>query len=128
MPLKLVKKTVLAMFTATLTALVLGSCSQYDKLLKSNDNELKYKEAKKYYEDRRYMKAYTLLENVANYYKGTEESDEVLFLIAESYRHNSDYIIANNYYNTFNRRNNYKHRNNNRDNNRIHRNNNRRNS
>ena len=101
MSLKLAKTTALAMLTATLAAMVLGSCSQYDKLLKSNDNELKYKEAKKYYEDRRYMKAYTLLENVANYYKGTEESDEVLFLIAESYRHNSDYIIANNYYNTY---------------------------
>lgn len=46
MSLKLAKTTALAMFTATLAAMVLGSCSQYDKLLKSNDNELKYKEAK----------------------------------------------------------------------------------
>lgn len=101
MSFKFAIKSTLAMTMTALAALTLGSCSQYDKLLKSNNNELKYKEAKRYYEERHYMKAYTLLENVANYYKGTEESDEVLFLIAESYRKNKDYIIANNYYNTY---------------------------
>lgn len=89
-------------FLTTLSmVLFLTSCGQYDKLLKSPNNELKYSEAKKYYNDKHYMKAYTLLEDVSNYYKGTSESHEVLFLIAESYRHNHDYIIANNYYNTY---------------------------
>ncbi|MBQ5778392.1 MAG: outer membrane protein assembly factor BamD, partial [Paludibacteraceae bacterium] len=49
---------------------ILTSCSGYDKLLKSNDTELKYKEAMNYYEKGKYMKAYSLLENVATHYKG----------------------------------------------------------
>jgi outer membrane protein assembly factor BamD len=80
---------------------ILTSCSGYDKLLKSNDTELKYKEAMNYYEKGKYMKAYSLLENVATHYKGTSKSEHVLFMIAESYRKNEDYITAYNYYQTY---------------------------
>lgn len=91
----------LAIAALTIVLATLSSCGKYDKLLKSNDNELKYKEAKAYYESGHYLKAYSLLENVAGYYKGTKESHEVLFLIAESYRKNEDYLVANNYYKTY---------------------------
>lgn len=54
-----------------------------------------------YYEKGKYMKAYSLLENVATHYKGTSKSEHVLFMIAESYRKNEDYITAYNYYQTY---------------------------
>jgi outer membrane protein assembly factor BamD len=80
------------------------SCtSNYTKLTKSTDKELKYKAAKEYFAKRHYMKAYTLLEDVAAYYKGTPESDEVLFLLAESYYRNNDYAMAHSYYKTYTR-------------------------
>ena len=80
------------------------SCtSNYTKLTKSTDKELKYKAAKEYFAKRHYMKAYTLLEDVAAYYKGTPESDEVLFLLAESYYRNKDYAMAHSYYKTYTR-------------------------
>lgn len=84
-----------------LLTLVLASCSSYDKLLKSSDNKLKYEEAKKYYENKKWLKAVTLLDAVAPYYKGTSESEEVLFLTAQSYYGNQDYFTAASYYQTY---------------------------
>lgn len=62
---------------------------------------MKYEAAKKYYANRRFMKAYTLLEQVTTYYKGTPESHEVLFLLGKSYEGNKDYLVANSYYTTY---------------------------
>lgn len=81
--------------------LVLASCSSYDKLLKSSDNKLKFEEAKKYYEKKKWLKAVTLLDAVAPYYKGTGESEEVLFLTAQCYYGNQDYFTAASYYDTY---------------------------
>lgn len=81
--------------------MVLVSCSRYDKLLKSSDNQLKYEEAKKYYAEKSYLRAATLFEAVAPYYKGTELSHELLYLTAQSYYGNQDYFAASNYYNTY---------------------------
>jgi outer membrane protein assembly factor BamD len=84
-----------------LLSIVLSSCSSYEKLLKSNDNQLKFEEAKKYYDKKDYSKAITLLDAVSTYYKGTDKSEEVLFLTAQSYWGNKDYFLAANYYDTY---------------------------
>ncbi len=75
-------------------SVLLSSCSGYEKLLKSNDNKLKLEEAKKYYEKNKYLRAITLFDAVVPYYKGTTQSEEILFLTAQSYLGNQDYISA----------------------------------
>ncbi|MDR3705998.1 MAG: outer membrane protein assembly factor BamD [Paludibacteraceae bacterium] len=80
---------------------VFSSCSSYEKLLKSNDNQLKFEEAKKYYAKKEYLKTITLLDAVSTYYKGTDKSEDVLFLTAQSYWGNKDYFSAANYYATY---------------------------
>lgn len=82
-----------------LLASLLFSCnSRYEKLLKSNDNELKFSEAQKYYEHKNYMRAYNLLESVSTYFKGTDKSEDVLFLLAKSYYGNEEYLMAIEYF------------------------------
>jgi outer membrane protein assembly factor BamD len=81
--------------------LALSSCSQYQKLLKSTDNELKYKKAQEYHNKGDYVRAYTLLEDVIAYYRGTPEAAPIQYLLADSYFGNKDYETAINYYSSY---------------------------
>jgi len=78
-----------------------ASCSQYQKLLKSSDYELKYKKAQEYHAKRDFMRAATLLEDVTAHYRGTSEAANILFLLADSYYGNKDYETAINYYTSY---------------------------
>ena len=88
-----------------LFALLLGSCSEYNKILKSTDHDLKYTYAKKYFEEGKYDRAITLLEELVPFFKGTARAEESLYLLAQSYYNTKDYISATEmfttYYNTF---------------------------
>ena len=79
-------------------ATVLISCTEYNKILKSNDVDLKYTYAKKYYEEKKYNRAYTLLEELQPYLKGTSRAEEGLFLLAQSFFYDKDYITSASYY------------------------------
>lgn len=83
---------------AFLLALVLASCGEYNKILKSKDPEEKYTYAKKYYDQKKYGRAYTLLEDILPTYRGSGKEQEVLFLLAQSYFYNKDYTTATQYY------------------------------
>ncbi len=50
-------------------ALLLVSCGEYNKMLKSTDYELKYDYAKKAFERKKYMQAATLLEELVAIFK-----------------------------------------------------------
>ncbi|NOY38231.1 MAG: outer membrane protein assembly factor BamD [Chlorobi bacterium] len=78
-----------------------GACSEYDKLLKSDDIELKYKAALEYYQQEKYTKAATLIEDVLPRYKGTTKSEELDYLHAKSYYEMGDYVMASHYFQTF---------------------------
>ncbi len=84
-----------------LISVILSSCSSYDKLLKSTDNQLKYETAKELYQKKKWYKAIALLDAVAPYYKGTKESENVLFLTAQCYYGNQEYYTAASYYKTY---------------------------
>ena len=43
-------------------AVVLASCGEYNKILKSTDYELKYSYAKKYFNEKQYAKSATILD------------------------------------------------------------------
>lgn len=59
-------------------ALTLGSCGEYNKILKSTDRDLKYSYAKKYFEEGKYSRSITLLEELVPFMKGTAEAEESL--------------------------------------------------
>lgn len=88
-----------------LAVVVLGSCNEYNKILKSTDQDLKYTYAKKYFESGKYERSITLLEELVPYFKGTSRAEESLYLLAQSYYNSKDYSSATEmfttYYNTF---------------------------
>ncbi len=78
--------------------LFFSSCGQYEKVLKSTDYQLKYKKAVEYYEGGDYIRASTILEQIADIYRGTVKADTVEYYRAESYYHQNDYIMASHYF------------------------------
>jgi len=86
-----------------LMALVLlcFSCGEYNKILKSTDYELKYSYAKKYFNNKKWTKAATLLEEVVQILKGTSSAEESLYLLAQSYYGQKDYQTASAYFETY---------------------------
>lgn len=84
---------------------ILCSCGEYNKVLKSTDYELKYSYAKKYFNEKQYSKSATLLEELVTIFKGTSNAEESLYLLAQSYYGQQDYETAaqyfENYYTTY---------------------------
>jgi outer membrane protein assembly factor BamD len=62
--------------------LLSGSCSEYQKLLKSSDYELKYEKAKEYYEDEDYYRAQNLLDELKTIYRGTDKAEKISYYLA----------------------------------------------
>jgi len=81
--------------------LTLVSCGDYQKLLKSDDAELKYSKAVEYFDKGDFMRASTLFDAIASYFKGTERSETVLNYMAKSYMGQKDYFSASEYYKTY---------------------------
>ena len=79
----------------------LTSCGEYQKLLKSRDPEEKYQAALRYFNEEQYVKAQTLLDDVSNYYKGTERSEDVLAYLARCYMGQKAYESATSYYEAY---------------------------
>ena len=80
---------------------LLVSCNGMQQLLKEKNPEVKYEAAKNLFQEKKYAKCSQLLEDVATYYKGTGRAEEVLYLLAESYRGQENYVTAAEYYNTY---------------------------
>ena len=88
-------------FFLVILVLTLFSCSNYQKLLKSDDAELKYTKAVEYFNKGDFMRASTLFDAIATYYKGTDRSETVLNYMAKSYMGQKDYFSASEYYKTY---------------------------
>ena len=52
---------------------------------------MKYEYAKKYFEQKKYARAYTLLGELVTIYKGTDKAEESLYLLARSHYMAKDY-------------------------------------
>lgn len=70
------------------------ACNRYNRLLKSNDIELKYEYAIKYYDEGNYNKSYPLLEEIIPLYRGTEKSEDLNYKYAYCNYYLSDFIMA----------------------------------
>lgn len=88
-----------------LAALVLSSCGEYNKLLKSTDYEYKYEAAKNYFAKGQYNRAATLLNELIAILKGTDKAEESLYMLGMSYYNQNDYQTAaqtfTQYYNVY---------------------------
>ncbi|WP_455591178.1 outer membrane protein assembly factor BamD [Bacteroides sp.] len=88
-----------------LAAVVLSSCGEYNKLLKSTDYEYKYEAAKNYFAKGQYNRSATLLNELITILKGTDKAEESLYMLAMSYYNQKDYATAAQtfitYYNTY---------------------------
>jgi len=98
----MMKIRILLIFFLTL---LITSCGEYNKILKSTDYELKYTYAKKYFDEKKYGRSITLLEELVPIFKGTSHAEESAFLLAQSYFYDKDYTTATQfyaaYYNTY---------------------------
>jgi len=77
------------------------SCSPYQKLLKSSDNEVKYTKALEYYEKGNYKPAQQLFEQIQAFFKGTEKAEKISYYTANCYYKQKDYVLAGYYYKSF---------------------------
>lgn len=69
-------------------------CSEYQKVLKSTDLDLKYTKAVEYYEDEKYNKAYPLFDELLTLYRGTKKAADVYYYYAYTNYYLKDYIFA----------------------------------
>ncbi len=74
------------------------SCSEYQNILKSTDPEFKFSKAMEYYEKKDYMRATTLFDEVATYFRGTENSEKILYYLSMSYMGQKDYFSASEFF------------------------------
>ena len=90
-------------FLSYLSILLLGfsACGEYQAILKSKDPDLKYQKALTYFNDKQYVKAQTLLDEVTSYYRGTDRSQDVLVYLSRSYMGQKNYSSAAEYYQAY---------------------------
>lgn len=78
-----------------------SSCSNFQKLLKSNDVDLKYKSALEYYEKGDYYRANQLLEQVMPLMTGREEAEKARFYYANTHYQQREYMLSAFQFRTF---------------------------
>jgi len=75
-------------------AFVLGSCNEYQKVLKNEDVKAKYDLAQKYYEAEDYKRSLRLFEQIAPKYVGKPQGERVMFFLADCYFQRQNYNMA----------------------------------
>lgn len=74
--------------------LLLFSCSEYQKALKSQDTKAQYTLAETYYKQEDYKRAKRLLEQIAPAYIGKPQGESIRFFLADCYYKTGDYYLA----------------------------------
>ncbi|MDW3209702.1 MAG: outer membrane protein assembly factor BamD [Reichenbachiella sp.] len=95
------KMRVLGNFVLVLMAVLAISCSEFKKLQKSTDWQMKYEAALRYYEEEEYYKASVLFDQVLPIIKGTKDAEKASFYRAYAYYHQRQYILSGSYFNEF---------------------------
>ena len=81
--------------------MILTSCGEYNKVLKSNDADYHLDFARRAFAEKKYTQAASVLEPVVTMFKGTEKAEESLYLLALSNYENHDYETASSYFKTY---------------------------
>lgn len=82
-------------------AVVLTSCGEYQRAQKSTDPNYKFEFAKRAFENKKYVQAATILEDLVPLFKGHERGEEALYLLAMSNYENRDYETSGAYFRTY---------------------------
>lgn len=98
------KKNFLRIVFVLLCGLTAISCSEYSKLLKSNNFDAMYERAVEYYEAEKYTRAADLLEVVAPYYSGALKEDTITYYKGAAYYKMGDFINSETIFDDFRRR------------------------
>ncbi|MCR5013417.1 MAG: outer membrane protein assembly factor BamD [Bacteroidales bacterium] len=77
------------------------SCNEFDRVVKSTDNEMKYEVAMDYFDRKDYNRALQLFDLLQNAYRGTPKGEYVAYRTAMCYYETHDYEIAGYYFNKF---------------------------
>lgn len=77
-----------------LTLSLFSSCDNYQRLLKSNNLDLKLERAKEYYNEGNYYKALPLFEELLSAYRGRPELEDIYYYYSYSHYGQGDYLIA----------------------------------
>jgi outer membrane protein assembly factor BamD len=80
---------------------LLPSCSEYQKVLKSSDYDVKYEKAIEYYDEGDYMRASTLFQELISVFMGTDRAEEVHFKYATSLYRLRDYLSSVHFFSEF---------------------------
>lgn len=99
--LQLKKNSFAQLIIPFVIGLVLVSCSDFNKVVKSNDNELKKTKALEYYDAGEYIKAITLLEEIIPFYKLTPDGERLYFYFCMANYKLEDYYLAGYYFGRF---------------------------
>lgn len=84
-----------------LAIFIFSACGEYNKILKNPDWQVRYTYAKKYFNEGKFNRAATLLEDIIPITKGTADAEESLYLLAQSYYGMKDYVTASQYFATY---------------------------
>lgn len=87
--------------TFALLIFILSSCTEYQKILKSSDYNLKYDKAMEYYAEEDFYRAQTLFEELVHILKGSSKGENVLYYFADCHYKLEDYILGAYFFETF---------------------------
>lgn len=86
---------------AILGLVAFSSCNDFNRLVKSTDNEAKYEVAVDYYERGDYNHALQLFDLLQSSFRNTPKGESITYKTALCYYYQSDYEIASYYFNKF---------------------------
>ncbi len=84
-------KKFLALFAVFI---IISSCSDYQRALKSDDVAVKFVSATKMYEAKKYGKAIRLFEQIAPAYKGKPSAEKMFYMYSQSLYRTKQYYLA----------------------------------
>lgn len=77
-----------------LLVILLGSCSDFQKALKSEDVGVKFETATKLYNEGKYDKTIRLIEQIAPSYRGKPQAEKLFYMFSQSYYKTEQYYLA----------------------------------
>ncbi|MGC6430471.1 MAG: outer membrane protein assembly factor BamD [Jejuia sp.] len=81
-------------FSVLILISLLSSCSDYQKILKSEDTAAKFKLGDSLYQLGKYQKANTLFAQIVPKYKGKPQAQKLMFLYADSFYKMRDFYVS----------------------------------
>ena len=94
-------RNIYQILSVVFVAALLSSCGEYQRAQKSTDYNYKFDFAKRAFEEKKYVQAATILEDIVPVFKGNEKAEESLYLLAMSNYENRDYETAGTYFRSY---------------------------